>query len=51
MDESQNIYQDNLQILIAIASAAFLICLILALLVTRSILRQLGATPPTRCRW
>ncbi len=51
MDESQAIYQDNLQILIAIASAAFLICLILALLVTRSILRQLGATLPTRCRW
>ncbi|HHQ4473094.1 methyl-accepting chemotaxis protein [Aeromonas sp. S41-2] len=45
MDESQNIYQDNLQILIAIASAAFLICLILALLVTRSILRQLGGDP------
>ncbi|MGU5814028.1 methyl-accepting chemotaxis protein [Aeromonas hydrophila] len=45
MDESQNIYQDNLQILIAIASTAFLICLILALLVTRSILRQLGGDP------
>ncbi|EGX6954292.1 methyl-accepting chemotaxis protein [Aeromonas hydrophila] len=45
LDESQNIYQDNLQILIAIASAAFLICLILALLVTRSILRQLGGDP------
>ena len=45
MDESQNIYQDNLQILIAIASAAFLICLILALLVTRSILRQLRGDP------
>ncbi|HHQ4788510.1 methyl-accepting chemotaxis protein [Aeromonas hydrophila] len=45
MDESQNIYQDNLQILIAIASAAFLICLIQALLVTRSILRQLGGDP------
>ncbi len=45
MDESQAIYQDNLQILIAIASAAFLICLILALLVTRSILRQLGGDP------
>ncbi|WP_421354312.1 methyl-accepting chemotaxis protein [Aeromonas veronii] len=45
MDESQNIYQDNLLILIAIASAAFLICLILALLVTRSILRQLGGDP------
>ncbi|MER0498604.1 methyl-accepting chemotaxis protein [Aeromonas hydrophila] len=45
MDESQNIYQDNLQILIAIASAAFLICFILALLVTRSILRQLGGDP------
>jgi len=45
MDESQNIYQDNLQILIAIASAAFFICLILALLVTRSILRQLGGDP------
>ncbi|WP_440892033.1 methyl-accepting chemotaxis protein [Aeromonas dhakensis] len=45
MDESQAIYQDNLQLLIAIASAAFLICLILALLVTRSILRQLGGDP------
>ncbi|WP_279450786.1 methyl-accepting chemotaxis protein [Aeromonas hydrophila] len=45
LDESQNIYQDNLQILIAIACAAFLICLILALLVTRSILRQLGGDP------
>ncbi|EMN4466101.1 methyl-accepting chemotaxis protein [Aeromonas hydrophila] len=45
LDESQNIYQDNLQILIAIASAAFFICLILALLVTRSILRQLGGDP------
>ncbi|QKG00003.1 methyl-accepting chemotaxis protein [Aeromonas hydrophila] len=45
LDESQNIYQDNLQILIAIASTAFLICLILALLVTRSILRQLGGDP------
>ncbi|ELM3718444.1 methyl-accepting chemotaxis protein [Aeromonas hydrophila] len=45
LDESQAIYQDNLQILIAIASAAFLICLILALLVTRSILRQLGGDP------
>ncbi|WP_406569275.1 methyl-accepting chemotaxis protein [Aeromonas hydrophila] len=45
LDESQAIYQDNLQILIAIASAAFFICLILALLVTRSILRQLGGDP------
>lgn len=45
LDESQNIYQDNLQILIAIAGAAFFICLILALLVTRSILRQLGGDP------
>ncbi|WP_421242755.1 methyl-accepting chemotaxis protein [Aeromonas enteropelogenes] len=44
-EESQAIYQGNLQILIIIATAAFLICLILALLVTRSILRQLGGDP------
>ncbi|MGX5835209.1 methyl-accepting chemotaxis protein [Aeromonas piscicola] len=45
LKESQAIYQDNLQILITIASSAFLICFILALLVTRSILRQLGGDP------
>jgi methyl-accepting chemotaxis protein len=45
LEESQAIYQDNLQILIAIASCAFLICFVLALLVTRSILRQLGGDP------
>lgn len=44
-EESQAIYQDNLQILIIIATAAFLICLGLALLVTRSILSQLGGDP------
>ncbi|KFN19567.1 methyl-accepting chemotaxis protein [Aeromonas bestiarum] len=45
LKESQAIYQDNLQVLIAIASSAFLICFMLALLVTRSILRQLGGDP------
>ncbi|MFM5338889.1 methyl-accepting chemotaxis protein [Aeromonas enteropelogenes] len=45
LEESQAIYQDNLQILIIIATAAFLICLGLALLVTRSILSQLGGDP------
>lgn len=45
LDESQNIYQENLQILLVISSTAFVICLILAMLVTRSILRQLGGDP------
>ena len=45
LDESQNIYQENLQFLLVISSTAFVICLILAMLVTRSILRQLGGDP------
>ncbi|MEN9532122.1 MAG: hypothetical protein RIQ83_1346 [Pseudomonadota bacterium] len=43
--DSKIIYGDNLQILIAIACSAFLICFMLSLLVTRSILRQLGGDP------
>ena len=43
--DSKIVYGDNLQILIAIACSAFLICFILSLLVTRSILRQLGGDP------
>ncbi|QPR55778.1 methyl-accepting chemotaxis protein [Aeromonas allosaccharophila] len=45
LDESQNIYQENLRLLLVISVMAFVICLILALLVTRSILRQLGGDP------
>ncbi len=45
LDESQNIYQENLQLLLVISTTAFVICLLLALLVTRSILRQLGGDP------
>ncbi|UBH26362.1 methyl-accepting chemotaxis protein [Aeromonas enteropelogenes] len=43
--EIQNIYQDNRAWLIVIASTALIVCLVLALLVTRSILRQLGGDP------
>ncbi len=45
LDESQDIYQENLQLLLVISVTAFIICLLLALLVTRSILRQLGGDP------
>ena len=46
LDESQNIYQENLQTSPCdIHVTAFVICLLLALLVTRSILRQLGGDP------
>ncbi|MBL0456502.1 MCP four helix bundle domain-containing protein [Aeromonas enteropelogenes] len=44
-NEIHNIYQNNRAMLVSIASAAFIICFVLALLVTRSILRQLGGDP------
>ncbi len=43
--ESEVIYQSNFSLLIGLSSSAFAICLLLALLVTRSILRQLGGDP------
>ncbi|MEM0553843.1 MULTISPECIES: methyl-accepting chemotaxis protein [Aeromonas] len=45
LKESEDIYQDNLSLLILISCSAFVICLVLAMLVTRSILRQLGGDP------
>lgn len=45
LDESEVIYQSNFSLLIGLSSSAFAICLLLALLVTRSILRQLGGDP------
>lgn len=45
LEESRSGYHDNLKLLIAISGTALLVCLALALLVTRSILRQLGGDP------